>query len=717
MSLRVVTPFINTNTPGAYPNITVQSNPVGLGASGIVVIIGEADGGDSYQNVDLKNNTYTPDQLAKIQHVYVSGQIVDAFRALSAPSNDADIVGSANLVYVVKTNAGTRASAIVDTDYGTFKDQNWGIPGNKYKYQVTSIDAESAPSVSGNTIPALGAPLNGQSFSLRLNGGAVSVVTLSGTASDHDTIPHLVTELNSLLPSGVTAAAGTAPSSIEFFVNVDNAAYRKGWGKALELIDSTPGDLAALGMAAGLTVSSQEPGVEVSIARPDINLSEALDVNSVIALSVGYAGTTATLTISNSGVLTTAVTGGSGAGLTISLDQYKTIFDLAAFINTQTGYSAFCTPAAKQLPTSALDLVSTIGIAASGAGLMPGRVKKASYDFQNVLATSRAVSFSPLANGHAGLPNPMALAVFLAGGTRGSTSSADIVNALNQVAGVQCNIVVPLFSQDATKDILAGTTDSGSNYTIAAINAATKSHCIEFSTPKLKRHRIAILSFNDTYVNAKNEAQSLGHYRVSLTMQQVKQVDSQGVIQTYLPWYAACIAAGMQTGGFYKAIVNKAANVISFIDPVGFDSGSPGDVEDALNAGLLFLSRDTSREYWVSDQTAYGFDSNFVYNSIQAVYASDILALDLAQSFQVQFVGKSLADVDAATALSFLAAKMDGYKKIKLIAASSDAPLGYKNQSVKISGPEMDVAVEIKLATAIYFIPISINISQVQSAA
>lgn len=716
MSQRLVTSFVNTNVPNSYFEINVKSQPVGLGSSGVVVIIGEADGGDSYQDVALLNNSFTPDQLAKVQQTYLSGQIVDAFAALSSPSSDSDINGSANRIFIVKTNAGAQASALVDTDYGTLKDQNWGLPGNKYKYQVTSIAAEVAPTISGATIAAFGAPLNGTTFNVRLNGGVAAVVTLSATPADHSNITNLIIELNSLLPAGIVASAGAALNSLKLTMAVDAAAYRKGWGKSFELVDTTPGDLAALGLAPALNVSSVEPGVEVSIVRPDINLNETLDINAVIALSLGYAGTTATATIA-SGVLTTTVVGGSGANLSIVLSQYRTIADLASFINSQTGYTALCAAAAQQLPPSALDIVTAIGIASTAASLMPGRIKKASYDFQNVLATSRALSFAPAANGHAGLPAPMANAAFLAGGLRGSTSSSDIVNALNQVAGIEVNIIVPLFSQDATADILAGTTDSASNYTIAAINAATKSHCIQYSTPKLKRNRIAILSINDTYVNAKQAAQGLGHYRVSLTMQKVTQVDSFGVIQTYLPWYASCVAAGMQTGGFYKAIVNKAANVISFIDPSGFDSGSPGDVEDALSAGLLFLSKDTSREYWVSDQTTYGFDTNFVYNSIQAVYCSDILALDLAQSFKVAFVGKSLADVDAATALSFLATKMDGYKKLKLIAGSSDAPLGYKNQSVKINGPEMDVAVEIKLATAIYFIPISINISQVQSAA
>ena len=65
MAQRVVTSFLNTNIPGAYPNFTVKSNPVGLGASGNVVIIGEADGGDSYQNVVLANNSFTPDQIGR----------------------------------------------------------------------------------------------------------------------------------------------------------------------------------------------------------------------------------------------------------------------------------------------------------------------------------------------------------------------------------------------------------------------------------------------------------------------------------------------------------------------------------------------------------------------------------------------------------------------------------------------------------------------------
>lgn len=722
MAQRLVTSFINTNIPGAYPNITVQSNPVALGQSGIVVIFGEAVGGNSYQNVSLKNNSFTPDQLAKVQQTYISGQIVDAFTAFAAPSNDADITGSANLIYIVKTNSGTQASAIVDTNYGTLRDQNWGLPGNNYSYQITNTAMEAAPAITGTAVPSYGATTGAQ-FTVRVNGGAA--LTIAGLAASANQAA-LVTNLNSAFATAtinLSAVAGTAPNTIELVFSetagssvpvADAAANRKGWGKAFELIDSTPGDLAALGLAAGLSVSSQEPAIEVQINNASTGLSETLNVSEDIALSIGYLGTTGTITISAT-TLTTTVTGGSGGDLSIALSQYKTIATLAAFINNQPGYTASAAASVQQVAPSSLDQVTAVGIATSTSGDEPGRIKDGAANFNAVLATSTALSFTPEAN--LGLPSSMATPAFLSGGTRGATLAADIINVIDQLAGINVNIVIPLFSEDASLDIAAGTTDPASTYTIDAINAATKNHCIQYSTPKLKKNRICILSLQDTYANAKQEAQSLANYRCSLTMQQSIQVNSVGVITTFLPWYAACIAAGMQTGGFYKSITNKYGNVISFIDPSGFDSGSPGDVEDALDAGLLFLTQDTAGSRWVSDQTTYGFDTNFVYNSIQAVYTSDILALDLAASFQSAFVGQSLADVNAATALSFLAQKMDGYKKLKLIAASSDAPLGYKNQSVSIQGPEMDVAVEIKLATAIYFVPISINISEVQSSA
>lgn len=720
MSLRLVTPTVNTNIPGAYPTVTVQSQPVGLGNSGIIAIIGEAEGGPSYQQVTLSTNSFNPTQLQQVQQNYISGEIVDAFSALAAPSSDPAITGTANQIFILKTNTSSKASLALASSYGIISDSNYGTPGNLYQIQLLSVAPEQAPTVTGTVISTFGAPLNGTSFTIRDNGGQAYVITLSGTPTDHNSISTLASELNGYFSADslpIVASPAVSPTNaLTLTVTADASAWGKGYGKSFELYDSTPTDLAALGLTASLIVSAQEPEIEISIVNTSAGINQSPEATATVALEIGYQGTTATLTIAD-GVLSTTVTGGSGGNLSITLSQYTTILELAGYIASQPGYSALCPPSSQQLSPSVLDEVTAIGISSSGTGLLPGRIKDAAYSFQQAMSTS-ILTFTPGSGGTQGLPAPTSAYAFLAGGTRGGTANSDIVNCLAQLAGVQCNIIVTLFSQDYTADITAGNTDPSSTYTISSINALVKSHCIEYTTPTLKKNRQCILSYNGTYANAKSQAQSLGNYLCSLTMQQVNQTNSTGTLTRFLPWYGAVLAAGMQAGGFYKAIVNKQANLVSYVDPSGFDSGDPGDVMDALSAGLLILSQDTSRAgYWVSDSTTYSYDSNFVYNSIQAVYTSNLVALDLALSFQQLIAGQSDADIDAGAGLTLLATKMAGYKQLKLIAGSSDAPLGYKNASVTLIAPTMYVGVEIKLSTAIYFVPININVSQVMNAA
>ena len=718
MAQRITTSFINTNRPGSYFDVKVKSTPVGVASSGNIVIIGEASGGAAVRGVDsvngdiLKDNFYTPDQLAQVESKYISGPIVDAMRAISSPSSDANISGSANRIYIAKTNTGSKAQATLATAYGTLADKNWGSDGNKYSYQVSEALPEVAPEITGSAIPLLSATY-GVTFTVRLNGGAAVLATVG--AGPYTTGAQVAAAITGL-PAGITASgAGTgATSTITLTVDADVAAASKGWGKSLELVDSTPGSLAALGLAAGLASSSQEPEVQIDINRQDKNVNESVLASAEIALQIGYAGTTATVTITDL-ALTTVVTGGVGAGLTISLAQYNTIADLASYIASQPGYSASVAASSTQTSPVKLDNVAAQPICSSAASLKPGRIKKAAANVASALSQSAVLDFTATAT--AGLPDVMVSKAYLSGGAKGSTTAANIVSAATDLEGISVNFVVPLFSRDASADIAEALTESSSTYTIDAVNALIKSHVLKMSTAKIKKHRSAFLSYWGTYAEAKAKAGSLAHYRVSVAMQKTSQANSAGVVVSQLPWHTAAIAAGMQAAGFYKSITNKFANIISFADPVGFDSGSPGDIEAALDAGLLFLEKAVVGSKWVCDQTTYGVDTNFVYNSIQAVYGADLVSLDLAESFQTAFVGQSLADVDASTALSFLASKMDLYKKQKLIAASDDAPLGFKNAKVSINGPIMEVSVEVKLATAILFIPINIEISQVTSAA
>jgi hypothetical protein len=715
MAQRLTTSFVNTNTPGAYPSVTVKSTPVGISSTGDIVIIGEAEGGADYTEEVLKDNFFTPTQLTRVRAKYLKGPIVDAMAALISPSNDTNIQGSISKVYIVKTNGGSKAEIDMPASpsgiYGTLKDKNFGVDGNKYFFKVTQVESEIAPSITGNSLaPFTAVNFDGLSFSVRLNGGSGTTVTL-GTGT-HASLAALASEIDGLLPAGMSCVAVPASTSLAISVDLDSNANGKGFGKSFEFIDSTAGDLAVLGFDEELIVSSQEPEVQVAINRQDTNTNESFLIEAQVALSVGYDGTSATLSISG-GNLTTTVVGGSGSDLNIALSEFTTMSDLAAFINSQEGYSASSVSSSNNLSPLKLDEVAAIGIATSG-GFEAGRIKRSLHNFKTKIAESSVLDFEATAT--KGLPAEMAASQFLAGGLKGATTSADIANCIPALEGIKVNFVIPLFSRDFSEDIADGLTDSASTYTIDAINALVKSHVLAMSTPKMKRNRIAMLSKQASYSAVKAAAASLTNFRATMFFQPSSQVNSLGNVTDYQPWHTACIAAGMQSAGFYKSLTNKFANVISFKDPVGFDSGNPGDVEDAIDAGLFFMQQETAGNKWVVDQTTYGFDTNFVYNSLQAVYMADVLAIQLSDSLQKFIVGQSLADVTSAGVVAFISKKMEEYRKLKIIGASDDAPLGYKNVVVTINGPIAEVKLEAKLATAILFIPIELELSQIQSS-
>ena len=709
MSQRLTTSFVNTNIPGAYPNVTVKSTPVGITSTGDIVIIGEAEGGADISAESLKDNFFTSTQLNRVKAKYLKGPIVDAMAALISPSSDSNITGSIGKVYIVKTNAGAKAQATIDA-YGTLKDKNFGVDGNKYSYKITQIEAEVGPSKTGSALsPFTASNFDGLSFSIRKDGSAAQVITL-GTGT-HASLAALAAEIDAALPAGLSCSVSS--TSLKISADADASANQKGYGKSFELIDSTAGDLAVLGFSEDLIVSSQEPEIQIAINRQDTNTNESFAVAAEVAMTIGYEGTSATVTITDT-ALTTSVVGGAGADLNITLSEFPTIADLAAFISSQAGYSATAIASSKNLSPAKLDQVSAVGIAVSGM-VEAGRIKKALNNFKTKIAQSAVLDFT--ASAVKGLPAETVVAQYLTGGAKGSTSAAAVASAISALEGIKANFIIPLFSRDASADIADGMTDSASTYTIDAINALVKSHVLAMSSPKIKRNRIAMLSKEATYAENKAAASSLSHYRVNMFCQKASQVDSVGNVVEYQPWFAACVAAGMQSAGFNKSLTNKFANVISFKDPSGFDSGNPGDVEDAIDAGLFFMQSETAGNKWVIDQTTYGFDSNFVYNSMQAVYMADVLAIQLSESLEKFAVGQSLADISSAGIIAFISKKMEEFRKLKIIGSSDDAPLGYKNVNVVINGPIAEVNLEVKLATAILFIPIELELSQIQSSA
>lgn len=465
--------------------------------------------------------------------------------------------------------------------------------------------------------------------------------------------------------------------------------------------------------------SGQEYTVTVTVSRQVDGISDAVTVGGDVVLTLGYTGTTGSATIA-SGVLTTTVTGGSGTNLTIALKDYPTISDLVDFINSQAGYTAAAGDASLgQKASTDLD-AGTYGIGTT-FGAKTGRIKTDGATFLDKVSSGQSlidVKVVAPATQLIGLPDISSLA-FLSGGAKGATTNADISGALTALEAVRGNFVVVLFSRDATLDIADGLTDSGSTYTLDSINSLVRSHVLQMSQLKRRKPRQGFVSYRGTFKDAQSKAGNMAAARVAVFFQDVKDTNSAGNLTQFQPWMAAVKAAGMQAAGFYRPIVNKFINCSGVLVPGGgFDDQLDSNVETALLKGLCPITADENGGFrWVSDQTSYTKDDNFVYNSIQAIYVGDVIATTTAQRMERAFVGQSVADISAALALTTLEGIMSDMKRLKLIAASDDAPKGFKNATIRISGPSMVVSLEIKLAGAIYFIPISFLVTPVQQSA
>lgn len=587
-----------------------------------------------------------------------------------------------------------------------------GVDGT---YNCTSNDTVNAiiQLPSGKVFAA--DPKAGDLVKLASNFAGVTAGIYQVVDADEDTIE--ISRLSDGSAGTTGSAVVASPPTLSTQPFVVEKAEIDGLGKSLAIegsVDSLFRDSATTsgaGLNNAFKVSATELKMQTQVTKD--GQTESYTSSGEIAIQIGCTAADATIEIladkidfKENGVLK----------FSAPYSQFKTLADLASFINSKTKWSASIPVAKLQLVApSSLDkgIFTVTGLTA----VRPGRIKRDAEDHRAKLAQSAQISL--VMSEDAGLPQPMSSAQFLSGGDKGGTTSAASVAAIDAVEDLETNFIVPLFSQDASLDIALGETESSSTYAVDAINAYCKSHVLEMSQYKRKKNRLAICSKKGTFLEAKEAAGQLASSRVALCFQDIKLVAGDGLIKQFQPFMAAVITAGMQAAAGYKGLVKKIANISGALQAAGdFNSANPGQREDALTSGLLFIEKiPTGGFRFASDQMTYSVDSNFVYNSLQANYVADLMVLTLIERFDRSVVGKSVAEITAAGGLAILEAEMFNFLRLRWIAPSDDAPRGYKNASAKLTGGVLSLSVEAKIAGLIYFVPISLTLSQVTQEA
>lgn len=712
--------------PGAYSKQTIDlGGNIPLGPAGLVAIVGEADAGEPGSAVvDISQNFFTGEQFAAAKAKYRSGPIVDALNFLFAPASDGAIPGGAQVVWVYKTNASVRASIALANAYGTVRAREWGIGGNRISAKVTL--ANNGQATTSGTPAAFGAALNGVTFNFRLNGGALATVTLSSTTTDHDTLAHLVTELNGLVSFNASLIASASGTSLVIKSKTYTNKHRNGYSQTFELIDAVPGDLAKLGLTAGQKVPAAEQVATIKIdnKRDNIQEEDIIGGNVVLKLRHDSTGgaTSASVTIDATQItLTTSV--GSDA---LDKAAFTTLGQVVEAINLITGWSAELGDALySQLSPAVLDNVTSVGAFAVGTGVYPAMIKKDAYEVAKMFEESGAVEI--VSQAKVGLPDALT-ETMLTGGAKGGTLPADVVAGLAKFEKFHVNAVVPLFSRDATDDIADGLTDVSSTYTIDGVHQAVKTHIALMKTIKKRSERQGYLSFKGSYADCKTKANTMADGRLQMTIQDVRQVDSAGNIKWFQPWALAAMVCGARCGSPIglpmtfkfmncsgvrqtgQAMTTEEADIVLDFDP-------DTQYDDAIQSGITFAEAPQTGGFRiVVDNTTYGVDDNWVWNRGNVIYAADIVSFNFRNTMERRYVGVKNT-VRAAEVKSTAESVLGTFLTQGVTVSTPDAPQGFKDISVTMNGNTINISVTVKLVEGVDFVLADITVQRATQTA
>jgi hypothetical protein len=719
--------------PGAYSKVSIDlGGGFPLSPTGIIAIFGESDAGTpGASEVNIANNVFSPEQIPQIKQKYRNGPLVDACNFLFAPGSDGAIPGGAQAVYIYKTNASLRATLTLANTWGTVRALEWGQGGNKLTYKNVLVPATSAVRASSAPFD-VSADVATDTLVLRVNGGASNTFTAPAST---DTRALLQTALNAGgnwsggVPAGMTFAvsgSSDAAAVVTLTRSASGTPNREGFGRNFEIVSGTLVAAANLGPAGLLTAASEDMAVITLSNKRDL-VDESLSVGGNIVVRLGRNGGTApTVTVNATSLI---LSNNASPEYTLALADFATLNELSAYVNSSTGGNwtmSLGSTLYGQLNPSTLDRVTALGALGSST-VLPAQIKKDSSEVRAFFAQASSAELVTGASSFVGLPDASA-ETFLAGGAKGATTTSDITSALSKFEKFRVNSVVPLMSRDATADIADSLTDPASNYTIDGIHQAVKTHLSLMETTKRKSERQGYLSFKSTYALSKQKAQDLASARVQLSIQDVRQTDSNGVIKWFQPWAGSCLLAGARGGSpiglpmtnkyFNMAGIRQTGQPMSTAEAdivVDFDPDLQYD--DAIQNGITFWENPQTGGFrLVVDNTTYGKDGNWVYNRANVLYAADVLAFDFRSQLENIYVGVKNT-INATEVKSTCESILATYLAQGITVSTSDAKNGFKQLVVQINGNTINVSVVVKLVEGIDFILADITLQRASSTA
>lgn len=754
--------------PGALSKIVANAGTnVGLSATGIVALIGEAEGGEP-------GVIQTIDDPAGAKDLYRSGALADAIRIAFDSSNDARISGGAFRVLAYKTNNSTQASTHLPGDEALISDtENSGtstttviefttggltVDAHIGRYlevvsgerrRIVDNDATSctvspgfsAAPASGSALKILETQMIVTSRDYGVHTNQVSVEFEQGVTTDTSVItlafedeveqsPELggTSYLDIKYVGGPQEDTGTVGTvtATTFELDVASAPTLNAWAGMFVRFSNGLQRLISGNTAADPSVVTLDSAHALSTAEQaevDATTAEIIDVTSA---TVSITGANGVATGLSSAVLPTA----DDLSLTWSTLGISTLRELVDYLNANTNYEAVV-PAGVNSDTTLLSSYdygtrnTTVDVRFDD---QIDYVNKGTFRRDLQVSVDWINDFSELATavkatGGTGEGSELPLytggvtsstrdvAIYLTGGTRGISTNTNFQSGFDAMIEERANHCIPLISEDLTNE------GNGSTATIASV-AAQLSAYIDDANSSAKNEQGGYLGFKGTRTEVLAQAASLNNDNIHLFPQQFTVLDVDGTLVQQPEWSSAVAAAGMRSGAdigeplTYKFIKTFAVDQDSSWSPKNLT-----DINKLIEGGVMFAEQVTGGFRWVRDLTTHLQDDNVVFTGGSTRDAVRYVAYDLRTFLEDRFTGTKATPATVTAIKTSAAAKLSTYVTEEILVESLDPETqsqtlpGYRNLRVTISGNVASLFVEIFPVTSVDFQLITINVS------
>ena len=396
--------------------------------------------------------------------------------------------------------------------------------------------------------------------------------------------------------------------------------------------------------------------------------------DNVIRKSLTITHASATVSITNNST-THSMTLSEGP-ITIDLNTYKTIGDLAAYINQQAGYSATVESGQEKASSLYLDSVAT---QSAVSGYVCQSTMQSIIDELNNNSALVKASAVNAANDRV-IPENLAT-TYLTGGSEGSYTPTEWTSAL-----------VALEAEDIQ---IVATPDSDS-----AVHASIKTHCESMSAVTGRKERQFYVggAWSDTAAVAEAAAKVLNSKYGLYAFNGFTQRDVDGVEQDYDASYSACLLAGMKAAGAINApLTFNTLNVISLENKV-----TDSDLEQLIAGGVCTISYDTKGlPHVVRAVTTYQID-DLKWNEDSMVTEMLYASRDLRSYLEDMFVGKASTSITGGVLKGAVSARLALYEDLGIFIANDDG-IAWWNVVITLSGDTVYIDYDAYVTAPINF--------------